>query len=72
MVHPLLTTLFDIFLIGSTLAIVIGIALDTHMRREPSVGAVTHRRVPSADRRRTRPLTGRRLPSHRRGVMARS
>lgn len=72
MIHPLLTILFDSFLIGSTLTIIAGIAVESRIRRTPAVGAVAHRRTVSAGRPRTQSLAVRRRPAHRRGVMMRS
>jgi len=71
MIHPLVTILFDVLLIGSTVSIIGGIAVDTYMHRQPSVGAPNHGRAPRAARRRTHSLTARRAAPHRRGVMLR-
>ena len=72
MIHPLLTILFDSFLIGSTLTIIAGIALDTRVRRVPAVGAPARGRIAHAGRPRTHSLAVRRRPAHRKGVMVRS
>jgi len=72
MIHPLVTILFDCFLIGSTAAIIAGIALESRMQRAPAVGVPGHRRTANAGRPRTQSLAVRRRPAHRRGVMVRS
>ncbi len=72
MIHPIVTILFDCFLIGSTAAIVAGIAIESRMQRGPAVGAPGHRRTAAAGRPRTHSLAVRRRPATRRGVMARS
>jgi hypothetical protein len=52
MVNPLLTLLFDLFLIGSALLILAGMAHESLSRREPAVGRAVHK--PSS--RTVRPL----------------
>ncbi len=39
MVNPLLTILFDLFLIGSALAVTVGMAAEYLVAREPHIGS---------------------------------
>lgn len=57
-VNPLLTALFDLFLIGSAIAIVTAMAIEHLDSRAPSVGAPQHKAV-------ARPRTGRAVVARR-------
>jgi hypothetical protein len=71
MIHPILTIVFDAFLIGSTLTIILGIVAEARFNRGPAVGGA-RRHHPAARRpRHTVHLPGRRV-AQRRGVMVRS
>ena len=65
MVNPVLTILFDLFLIGAALAVTAGIAMEYLAQREPHVGTTRVRRMPSAPQPRRR-ATIHRMPSQRR------
>jgi hypothetical protein len=66
MVNPLLTILFDLFLIGSALAVTAGIAAEYLVTREPHVGTTRRpRRVSPAPHARRR-ATVHRFPAERR------
>jgi hypothetical protein len=61
MIHPVLTALFDLFLIGSALAVGGGMLAEYFVLREPHVGSF----------RRTRPAARTRTMSQRRGTIHR-
>jgi len=65
MVNPLLTILFDLFLIGSALAIAAAMATEYFLLREPHVGGARKARpaAPASPRRRA---TVHRIPAQRR------
>ncbi|MBK8558563.1 hypothetical protein [Candidatus Amarobacter glycogenicus] len=65
MVNPLLTILFDLFLIGSALAVTAAMATEYFTTREPHVGGMRRSRQgsPANSRRRA---TMHRLPAQRR------
>jgi hypothetical protein len=73
MIHPVLTVLFDIFLIGSTLSIIAAIAAEQYLARDPAIGS-PHRshRVAPATPVRHRAARPRRRLANRRGAMVRS
>ena len=65
MVNPLLTILFDLFLVGSALAITAAMAAEYFVSREPHVG--TSRSRPVANRQIVRRRTTlQRMPAQRR------
>jgi hypothetical protein len=65
MVNPLLTILFDIFLVGSALAVSAAMATEYLMAREPQVGTSRPQR-PVATRTVRRRATVHRMPAQRR------
>jgi hypothetical protein len=59
MVNPVLTIIFDLFLIGSALALISAMATEYLVSREPHVGSTRAARVPrqrSTHRRRAETL----------------
>lgn len=59
MVNPVLTIIFDLFLIGSALALISAMATEYLVSREPHVGSTRAARVPRqrpAQRRRAETL----------------
>lgn len=67
MVNPALTILFDLFLIGSAIAISAAMAAEYFTTRQPHVGT-TRPRPPLATRTPRRRATMHRLPAPRRAA----
>jgi hypothetical protein len=65
MVNPLLTILFDIFLVGSAVAVSAAMATEYFIAREPHVGRTRPQR-PVATRTVRRRATVHRMPAPRR------
>jgi len=65
MVNPALTILFDLFLIGSAVAITAAMAAEYLVSREPHVGT-SRTKPPAATRTARRRATVHRLPAARR------
>lgn len=67
MVHPVLTILFDLFIIGSAATVASAMVVEYLQSREPQIGTSRHYqpRYPAPSRQRTR-ASVHRLPSQRR------
>jgi hypothetical protein len=65
MVNPALTILFDLFLIGSAVAITLAMATEYFVSRQPHIGT-SRPKPPVATRTPRKRATIHRMPAHRR------